>query len=152
MLLDFGRCRSRLVVVTVCSDEELTLGTSAIHQTSQVNNIAYQPLLIKAIFSLLANADKMVFSLKLFFQCRDKQSTTTLGRLGTENSQQWLHGAQEAKRTIKAMRLKGHPNPSSQCAKNLFLSALQLLNTHWLVGCSSYLRGLGPWVILNTLL
>ena len=61
MLLDFGRCRSRLVVVTVCSDEELTLGTSAIHQTLQVNNIAYQPLLIKAIFSLLANADKIVF-------------------------------------------------------------------------------------------
>ena len=36
------------------------LETSAIQQTSQAKNIPYQPLLIKPIFSLLANAEKIV--------------------------------------------------------------------------------------------
>ena len=54
----------------VCSDEELTLETSAKHHTPQAKNIpyAYQPLLIKPTFSVLAHADKTVFS-KLVFKC-----------------------------------------------------------------------------------
>ena len=43
----------------------LTLETSAIHQISQAKNIPYQLLLIKPIFSLLANAEK---TCSFFFQ------------------------------------------------------------------------------------
>ena len=43
----------------------LTLETSAIHQISQAKNIPYQLLLIKPIFSLLANAGK---TCSLFFK------------------------------------------------------------------------------------
>ena len=52
-----------------CSDEGLTLETSATHQIPQAKNRSYQPLLIKPVFSLLANAEKTVFfkaSLPLF--------------------------------------------------------------------------------------
>ena len=41
--------------------EGLTLETSATHQTPQGKNIPYQPLSIKPLFSLLANAEKTVF-------------------------------------------------------------------------------------------
>ena len=36
----------------VCSDKELPLEMSAIHQTSQAKSIPYQPLLIKPVFTL----------------------------------------------------------------------------------------------------
>ena len=52
------------------SDEGLTLETSATNQTPQAKKIPYQPLLIKPIFSLLANAEKTQFfqtSLPVFF-------------------------------------------------------------------------------------
>ena len=52
----------------VCSDEGLTLETSAKHHMPQSTNIPYQPLLIKPIFSVLARAEKQFFS-KLVFQC-----------------------------------------------------------------------------------
>ena len=70
-----------MLSLRVCSDEGLMLETSAIHQTSQVNaqcksgydddNDDDQPLLIKPIFSLLANAEKHFFlktSLPLFLK------------------------------------------------------------------------------------
>ena len=41
-----------------CSDEGLTLKTSAKHHIPQAKNIQYQPLLIKPIFSVLAHAEK----------------------------------------------------------------------------------------------
>ena len=43
---------------SVCSDEGLTLETSAKHHIPQATNIPYQPLLIKPIFSALAHAEK----------------------------------------------------------------------------------------------
>ena len=48
-------------VSSVCSDEGLTLETPATHYIPQAKNISYQPLLIKPIFSLLANVEKNVF-------------------------------------------------------------------------------------------
>ena len=46
----------------VCSDEGLTLGTPAIHQTTQAEkHTILRALLMKPIFSLFANADKTVF-------------------------------------------------------------------------------------------
>ena len=42
----------------VCSDEGLTLETSAKHHILQATNIPYQPLLIKLIFSVLAHEEK----------------------------------------------------------------------------------------------
>ena len=54
---------------TVCSDEGLTLETSAKHHILQATNIPYQPLLIKPIFSVLAHGRKTVFfktSLRVF--------------------------------------------------------------------------------------
>ena len=51
----------------VCSDEGLTLETSAKHHIPQATNIPYQPLLIKPIFSVLAHAEKQFFS-KLVFE------------------------------------------------------------------------------------
>ena len=57
---------------SVCSDAGLTLETLATlsHQIPQAkkNNI-YQPLLIKTVFSLPANAEKQGFFSKLLFQC-----------------------------------------------------------------------------------
>ena len=50
-----------VIELTVCSNEEQTLETSSIHQTSQVKNKPYQPLLIKSTFSLLANEEKTFF-------------------------------------------------------------------------------------------
>ena len=44
-----------------CSDEGLTLETSATHQIPQATNTPYHPLLIKPVFNLLANAVKTVF-------------------------------------------------------------------------------------------
>ena len=44
-----------------CSDEGLTLETSAKHHIAQATNIPYQPLLIKLIFSVLAHAEKQGF-------------------------------------------------------------------------------------------
>ena len=41
-----------MVVDAVCSNEGLTLETSAAHYIPQVKNIPYQPLLIKLIFNL----------------------------------------------------------------------------------------------------
>ena len=41
----------------VCSDEGLTLETSAKHHIPQVTNIPYQPLLIKPIFNVLAHTE-----------------------------------------------------------------------------------------------
>ena len=52
----------------VCSDEGLTLETSAIRHIRQAKNKPYQPLLIKPIFSVLSHTEKTVFS-KLVFQC-----------------------------------------------------------------------------------
>ena len=52
----------------VCSDEGLTLETSAKHHIPQATNLPYQPLLIKPIFSVLAHAEKQFFS-KLVFEC-----------------------------------------------------------------------------------
>ena len=43
---------------TVCSDEGLTLETSATHQIPQTKNIPYQPLLIKPISKI----DKQYFT------------------------------------------------------------------------------------------
>ena len=54
---------------TACSDEGLTLETSAKHHILQATNIPYQPLLIKPIFSVLAHGRKTVFfktSLRVF--------------------------------------------------------------------------------------
>ena len=51
----------------VYSDEGLTLETLAKHHIPQAINIPYQPLLIKPIFSVLAQAEKQFFS-KLGFQ------------------------------------------------------------------------------------
>ena len=45
----------------VCSDERLTLGTSAKHHIPQATNIPYQPLLIKPILNVLAHAEKQFF-------------------------------------------------------------------------------------------
>ena len=42
---------------TVCSNEGLTLETSAKHHIPQATIIPYQPLLIKPIFSVLAHAE-----------------------------------------------------------------------------------------------
>ena len=42
----------------VCSVKGLMLETSATHQIPQAKNIPYQPLLIKPVFSLLANEEK----------------------------------------------------------------------------------------------
>ena len=56
---------------SVSSDEGLTLETSATHHIPQAKNIRYQLLLIKPVFSLLANAEKTVFS-KLVFPCSKK--------------------------------------------------------------------------------
>ena len=42
----------------VCSEEGLMLETSAKHHIPQATNIPYQPLLIKAIFSVLVHAEK----------------------------------------------------------------------------------------------
>ena len=55
-------------VSSVCSDEGLTLETPATHYIPQAKNISYQPLLIKPIFSLLANVEKNVFFSRLAFQ------------------------------------------------------------------------------------
>ena len=52
--------RSRLVRL-VCSDEGLTLETSAKYHIPQATNIPYQPLLVKPIFSVLAHAKKQGF-------------------------------------------------------------------------------------------
>ena len=52
---------------TVCSNEMLTVETSAVHQTSQAKNIPYQPLLIKPIIGLFANAEKKYFFSKLHY-------------------------------------------------------------------------------------
>ena len=46
----------------VCSDEGLTLETSAKHHIPQATNIPYQPLFIKPIFSVLVHAEKQFFS------------------------------------------------------------------------------------------
>ena len=46
---------------SVCSDEGLTLETSAKHHIPQATNIPYQPLLIKPIFSVLTHAEKQFF-------------------------------------------------------------------------------------------
>ena len=43
------------------ANEGLTLETSATHHIPQAKNIPYQPLLIKPVFSLLANGEKTVF-------------------------------------------------------------------------------------------
>ena len=53
---------------STCSDEGLTLETSAKHHIPQATNILYQPLLIKPISSVLAHAEKQISS-KLVFQC-----------------------------------------------------------------------------------
>ena len=56
-------CRAKVLHVigpAVCSDEGLTLETSATPQIPLAKNIPYQPLLIKPVFSLLANAEKTV--------------------------------------------------------------------------------------------
>ena len=45
----------------VCSDEGLTLETSAKRHIPQATNIPYQPLLIKPIFSVLAHAERQIF-------------------------------------------------------------------------------------------
>ena len=55
------------------SDKGPTLETSATRQIPQAKNIPYQPLLIKPVLSLLANAEKAVFfktSLLVFIQRR----------------------------------------------------------------------------------
>ena len=44
-----------------CSNERLTLETSAKHHISQATNITYQPLLMKPIFSVLVHVEKTVF-------------------------------------------------------------------------------------------
>ena len=46
------------------------LETSATHQIPQGKNIPYQPLLIKPIFSLLANTEKKHSFFKLVFQLK----------------------------------------------------------------------------------
>ena len=51
----------------VCSDEGLTLKTSAKHHIPQATNKPYQPLLIKSILSVLAHAENQFFS-QLVFQ------------------------------------------------------------------------------------
>ena len=43
------------------ADEGLTLEMSATHHIQQAQNMPYQPLLIKPVFSLLAHAEKTVF-------------------------------------------------------------------------------------------
>ena len=58
---------SHHTIVTVCSDEGLTLETSANHHIPQATNMPYQPLLIKPIFSVLAHAEKQFFA-KLVFE------------------------------------------------------------------------------------
>ena len=58
-----------LVFSRVCSDEGLTLETSAIHQTSRAKNIPYQLLLTKAYYCLLANAEKSFCSNLGFQKC-----------------------------------------------------------------------------------
>ena len=52
---------------TVCSDEGLTLETSAKHHIPQATNIPYQPLMIKPIISVVTHAEKQFFS-KLVFE------------------------------------------------------------------------------------
>ena len=55
-------CVSDVSSVSLSSEqtEGLTLETAATHYIPQAKNIPYQPLLIKPIFSLLANAEKTV--------------------------------------------------------------------------------------------
>ena len=59
--------RSRLVRL-VCSDEGLTLETSAKHHIPQATNIPYQPLLVKPIFSVLADANFFKTCLPVFIR------------------------------------------------------------------------------------
>ena len=60
----------KLTLNFICSDEGLTLETSATHFIPQANNIPYQPLLIKPVFSLLAKAEKQFLFSKLVFKCK----------------------------------------------------------------------------------
>ena len=64
---DWYRTRPLSRLYGNCSDERLTLETSDKHHIPQATNIPYQPLLIKPIFSVLANVEKQFFS-KLVFQ------------------------------------------------------------------------------------
>ena len=63
---------------SVCSDERLTLETSAKHYIPQAKNIPYQPLLIKPIFSVLAHAENSSFS-KLVFHFKSWAAWSTKG-------------------------------------------------------------------------
>ena len=65
-----------VIELTVCSNEEQTLETSSIHQTSQAKNKPYQPLLIKPTFSLLTNEEKTFF-FKLVYQYLTKHCRVT---------------------------------------------------------------------------
>ena len=51
----------RALALPDCSNEGLTVETSATHHIPQAKNIPYQPLLIKPVFNLLAKAEKKVF-------------------------------------------------------------------------------------------
>ena len=50
---------------TLCSDERLTLETSAKHHIPQAKNVPYLPLLIKPIFSALSHAEIFFFESSL---------------------------------------------------------------------------------------
>ena len=61
-------CLADVSSVSPSSEQTLTLETLAKHHIPQAKNIPCQPLLIKPVFSLLANSDKTGFFLsKLVF-------------------------------------------------------------------------------------